>query len=397
MELAINGGKPVRKDFLPYGLHWIEQDDIDGLVDTLKSVWLTTGPKTLKFEEEFRNYVGSNYAIALNSATAALHVSLLALGIKQGDEVITTPMTFCATSNAALYLGAKPVFIDIQPDTLNIDPKKIEEKITKRTKAIIPVHYAGHPCDMDEIYTIAKKHNLFVIEDAAHAVWSLYKGKKIGSLYGTDATCFSFHPVKNMTSGEGGMITTDNGLIADKSFKLRLHGITKDAWKRFGAKVSGDYEMTDLGFKYNMPDIQASLGLSQLRKLEKFEISRTKIAEFYNSELANVPGIELLKCRDYVRHAYHIYVIKIKPEDLSIDRDTFIKALNAENIGTSVHYRLVYLHPYYQSLGYKKGLCPIAEDISSRIITIPLFPKMSEKDAKDVVTTIKKIANFYKK
>jgi UDP-4-amino-4,6-dideoxy-N-acetyl-beta-L-altrosamine transaminase len=394
---AIEGGNPIREKIIPYGLHWIEEEDINEVLDTLKSIWLTTGPKVLKLEEEFRNYVGSKYAIALSSATAALHVSLAALGIRQGDEIITTPMTFCATSNSVLYLRAKPVFVDIKPDTLNIDPTKIEEKITNKTKVIIPVHYAGQPCDMNEIHSIAKKHNLAVIEDSAHAVWTLYKGKKIGSLEGTKATCFSFHPVKNMTTGEGGMITTNDKDVAEKAFKLRLHGITKDAWKRFGARVSGDYEMTDLGFKYNMSDIQAALGLSQLKKLERFEKLRLNIAEYYDKELKDVCGIELLRCKDDVRHAHHIYVIKLKLDELKIDRDQFIRALNAENIGTSIHYLPVYLHPYYQSIGYKQGLCPTAESIFKRIITIPIFPKMSEKDAEDVVTAIKKIAEYYKK
>ncbi|MBW2993305.1 DegT/DnrJ/EryC1/StrS family aminotransferase, partial [Candidatus Woesearchaeota archaeon] len=355
LKPASEGGEPIRKKPLPYGMHWIEQDDIGGVLDTLKTGWLTTGPKVLEFEEAFKNYVGSKHAIALNSATAALHISLAAIGIKPGDEVITTPLTFCATSNAALYLGAKPVFADIKPDTLNINPAKIEEKITEKTKAIILMHYAGQPCDMDEIYEISKKYNLTVIEDASHAVWARYKGKNIGGLENSKTTCFSFHPVKNMTTAEGGIITTNDDEIAKRAFMLRLHGIAKDAWKRkSGAKVSAKYEMVDLGFKYNMSDIQASLGITQLKKLDRYEQLRTKIAEYYNKELKDIPGIELVKCKGDVRHAYHLYVIKINPEELKINRDKFIEALNAENIGTSIHYGLVYSHPFYQSLGYEK-------------------------------------------
>jgi dTDP-4-amino-4,6-dideoxygalactose transaminase len=379
-----------RKEFLPYALPLIEDDDIAEVVDSLKSNWITKGPKTVEFEKRFAEYVGAEYAIAVNSCTAALHLSLLAAGIGPGDEVITTPMTFAASANVVIHVGAKPVFADIDPLTMNIDPVKIREKITPRTKAIIPVHIAGHPVDMDEILAIAREYTLFVLEDAAHAVYTQYKGKMIGSI--GNATAFSFYATKNLTTGEGGMVTTDDEVLADKIRVMSVHGMSRNAWNRYNTAGSWFYEILYPGYKDNMTDIQAALGMTQLAKLERVQGLREEIAQCYNAEFGKMPELEIPRELEYARHAWHLYIIRLNLEKLSIDRDRFIEELKAENIGTSVHYIPVHLHPYYQdTYGYQRGDYPQTEATYSRIISLPLYPKMSAGDTQDVIKAVKRV------
>lgn len=393
-KLAMLGGKPIRNRYLSYTSHWIDETDIKEVVSVLRSDWVTQGPMIEKFETTMLSLVGAKHAVAVNSCTAALHLSLIASGIKSGDEVITSPMTFAATSNAVLYTGAKPVFVDIDPQTMNIDTSKIKNKITKKTKAILPVHYGGQPCDMDEILEIAEKHGLAVIEDAAHAIGAKYKKKSVGII--GDATCFSFHAAKNIISGEGGMITTNDDEIARIAKLYRSHGISKEVRERYGNKADWFYEMLCLGYNYRITDIQASLAISQMRKLEQFQAIREKYVEIYNNEFSDMPEIVTPHKKPDRSHAWHIYVIQIKPELLKINRDVFIKALRAENIGANVHYIPVYRHPYYKSLGYDKNY-PKTEYAYGRIVTLPLFPKMSRKDVEDVIGAVKKIVECYRK
>jgi len=393
---SIEGGKVTRNSFLPFFRPLIGQEEIEEVVDTLKSDWLTTGPKTHLFEEEFAKYIGCKYAVAVNSCTAALHISLAALGIVRGDEVITTPYTFISTVNVILQQGAIPVFVDIKPDTFNINPDLIREKINDKTKAIMPVHFAGQPCEMEKIMKIAKDNNLLVIEDAAHAISAEYEGIKIGTI--GDATSFSFYPTKNMTTGEGGIVTTNDEELANKCKIWSLHGISKDAWKRYSAEGSWYYEVVCPGYKYNMTDIQASLGLHQLEKLNNFQRKRENIIEAYNEAFKDMKEITIPFVKDNIKHAWHLYVIKIVSEKLKINRNQFIEALKAENIGTSVHFIPAHLQPYYRdTFGFKKGDFPNAEYAFERVISLPLFPKMSDKDVNDVINSVKKIVEYYKK
>lgn len=393
-RLASKGGKPVRKTFLPFSLPLLGEEERDELQKTLDSGWITTGPKTRRFETDFRKYIGSKYAIAVSSCTAALHLSLAATGVNSGDEVITTPFTFAATGNVIVHQKAKPVFVDINKQTLNIDPEEIRRKITAKTKAIIPVHFGGQPCDMDEILKIARRRRVLVIEDAAHAVGAEYKGEKIGTI--GDITTFSFYPIKNITTGEGGMVTTNSKKWADKIRILSLHGITSNAWKRYSSRGSWYYEIMFPGYKYNMTDMQASLGIHQLKKLPKFLEIRTKFAKIYDKAFNSIPQIILPRVDKKVKHARHLYTVLLNLKSLRINRDDFIKELYAENIGTSVHFIPLHLHPYYKkSFGYKKGDFPNAEYIYERIISLPLYPKMCEEDVHNVIGAVEKIVKYY--
>lgn len=379
-----------RNEFLPYNLPLIEDDEIQAVVDCLKSNWVTKGPKTVEFEQRFAEYVGAKHAIAVNSCTAGLHTALMAAGIGEGDEVITTPMTFASSANVIIHSGATPVFADINPKTMNIDPAEIEAKITARTKAIIPVHIAGLPCEMDEILPIARRNNLFVLEDAAHAVYTRYKGKMIGSI--GDATAFSFYATKNLMTGEGGMVTTDNDELADKIRKYSLHGMSRNAWNRYSAKGSWFYEIEFPGYKYNMTDIQASLGLTQLAKLGFMQTIRELIAERYNEAFSKLPELEIPASLEYAQHAWHLYILKLNLERIQVNRAEFIELLKEENIGTSVHFIPVHLHPYYRdTYGYKYGDFPQAESVYDRIISLPLYPKMSEDDVQDVIEAVQRV------
>lgn len=395
-KLAILGGKPVRNEFLPPFRPMIGDEEINEVIDTLKSDWITTGPKTHKFEELFKEYIGCEHAIALNSCTAGLHLSLVAIGIQEGDEVITSPFTFAATANVIIHQKAKPAFVDVEEDTYNIDAERIGEAISDKTRAIIPVHYAGHSCEMDKILKIAKEYGLTVIEDAAHALGATYKGRKIGTI--GDATSFSFYATKNITTGEGGMLTTDSDELAEKIRVFSLHGISKDAWKRYSSEGSWYYEVLYPGYKYNMTDIQASMGIHQLKKLEQMQERREEIAKIYTETFENMPEIIPPTDKKHVRHAWHLYPIQINTNLLRIDRNNFIEALKAENIGTSVHFIPLHLHPYYRDrFGFKRGDYPNAEYVYEREVSLPIYPKMTDKDVEDVITAIGKIVNHYKR
>ena len=386
----------MRDNFLPFFLPTIEQDEINEVVDTLKSDWITTGPKTHKFEEMFREYIGCKHAIALNSCTAGLHLALVAAGIGEGDEVITSPFTFAATANVIVHQGARPVFVDIRRNTYNIDAEQIEAAISDKTKVIMPVHYAGQPCEMDEIMRITRRHNLLVIEDAAHAFSATYKGKKIGTI--GDITSFSFYATKIITTAEGGMITTDNDELAEKIRLLSLHGISHDAWKRYSSEGSWYYEILYPGYKYNMTDIQASMGIHQLRKLDRLQEARRAIARLYSNAFKDMPEITEPSIAEWVEPTWHLYPILIDTELLKLDRSKFIEALKAEGIGTSVHFIPVHLHPYYRKqFGFKRGDFPESEYVYDHIISLPLFPRMTEADARDVIAAVKKIIEYYRR
>ena len=391
-RLAIDGGVPVRSKLLPYGHQWIGDDDIASVVEVLKSDWITQGPKVDEFETKVAEYCGAKYAVAVSSGTAALHAACAVAGIATGDEAITTPITFVATANAIIYCGGKPVFADIKADTLNIDAGEVFKKISPKTKAILPVDFAGHPADLDEIMTIAGKKGLLVIEDASHALGAEYKGQKIGSL--ADMTIFSFHPVKHITTGEGGMILTDNEEFYDKLKIFRHHGIVKDS----PGKGYWYYEIYNPGYNFRLTDFQCALGISQLKKLDRFIQRRREIAARYNESFADMEEVITPIEDKNVKAVYHIYVIQLLTELLKVGRKEVFDALRAENIGVNVHYMPVYLHPFYQrEFGYRIGDYPRAEQYYNRAITLPLFPKMSDEDANDVIMAVRKVIRRYRR
>jgi UDP-4-amino-4,6-dideoxy-N-acetyl-beta-L-altrosamine transaminase len=381
--------KGPEKKFIPYGRQWIDEDDIKAVVEVLRGDYLTTGPKIKEFEDSLTQYTGAKYAVAISNGTAALHAACFVAGIKEGDEVITTPITFAASANCVLYMGAKPVFADIDPRTYNIDPDEIRSKVTERTKAIIPVHFTGQPCDMDEILKIAQEYNLIVIQDGAHAIGAEYKGKKIGSI--GDMTTFSFHPVKHITTGEGGAITTNNEELYKKLILFRTHGITRDKDVLLKDEGSWYYEQQCLGYNYRITDIQAALGISQLDKLEGFLALRREYVKRYNEAFSAVNEIDLPYQLEDTNSAWHLYIIKLKLERLGCGRRQVFDELKERGIGVNVHYIPVYYHPYYRQLGYNKGLCPRAEELYERIITLPLFPKMEREDIEYVISNVKEV------
>ena len=376
-----------KKNYLIFGSPEIKSAEIAEVVDTLKSGWIGTGPKTEIFQEMFRNYKGTDYAIALSSGTAALHLSIEALGLPTDSEVVTSPMTFAATVNAIIHAGAKPVFVDCQIGTMNIDPDLIEEKITKRTRVILPVHFAGRPCAMDKITRIAQKHGLYIIEDCAHAIEAEYSGKKTGTF--GKAGCFSFYVTKNLMTGEGGMVVTDDREYANRIKMLALHGLSKDAWMRFSDSGYKHYEYLYAGYKYNMTDIQASLGIHQLKRLESNWLKRKMIWQLYNKYLKGLPLILPAPTSDNQRHSYHLYTVMIDDAKTDLGRDELISILHKYGIGTGVHYVALHLHKYYQKLlGVKKGDFPNAEYISERTLSIPLSSKLTTKDINRVIDTL---------
>jgi UDP-4-amino-4,6-dideoxy-N-acetyl-beta-L-altrosamine transaminase len=396
-ELAINGGKPVRDKLLPYGHQWVDKEDIKAVSEVLHSDWITQGPKVAEFEEEFARYVGAKYAVAVNSGTAALHAVCFAAQIEEGDEAITTPITFVASANCVLYQGGTPVFADIDADTLNIDPVEIEKKITKKTKALIPVDFTGLPVNLEEILQIARKNNLIVIEDASHALGATYKDSKIGSI--SDMTIFSFHPVKHITTGEGGMIATNNKEYYERLKLFRTHGITKEKDKLLNYDGPWYYEMQELGYNYRLTDFQCALGMAQLKKIDRNVQRRIEIAQKYNEEFKDIEEIKTpYSDSKNSTSAWHLYIIQHNLEKLKVGRREIFEALKAENIGVNVHYIPVHLQPYYQKrFGYRLGDFPKAENYYSRAITLPIFPKMSDKDIDDVVIAVRKVLNYYKK
>jgi len=385
-----------REKFLPFHLVSIKDNEIKEVVDVLKSGWITTGLKTKQFEEKFAEYIGSKYAIAVNSCTAALHLALEAIGLKEEDEVIIPTMTFVATGEVVTYFKAKPVLVDCEEDTLLNNVNEIREKINKKTKAIIPVHYAGQTCDMDEILKIAGIYNLKVIEDAAHSLPTRYRDKMIGTL--GDITCFSFYATKTITTGEGGMACTENKEYAERMKIMSLHGISKDAWKRYTAKGSWYYEVIEAGYKYNMTDISAALGLAQLKKCNEFHRKREEIANKYTQSFKEVPEIKIPVIRENGTHAWHLYVIQLNLKMLKINRAQFIEKMKENGIGCSVHFIPLHLHPYYKNtFGFKPKDFPVASYVYERIVSLPIYPKMTDEDVNYVIDNLIKIIKENKK
>jgi perosamine synthetase len=391
--LAIDGGTPVRKTLLPYGRQSISVEDIQTVGDVLRSDWLTTGPKVAEFEEALAAWVGAKYAVAFSSGTAALHGAAFAAGLKPGDEAITSPLTFAATANCVLYQGARPVFADVSPDTLNLDPDRLAERITPSTGAVLPVDYAGHPADLDPILALAERHGLTVIEDACHALGAEYHGRRTGSI--AHMSVFSFHPVKHVATGEGGMVTTDRADLAESLRRFRNHGISSDARQR-DASGEWHYEMVLLGFNYRLTDVACALGLSQLKKLDANLTRRREIAARYTAALRNLRGVIVPSVRPNVNPAWHLYPIRVKPAQLNTDRAHVFRALRAENIGVNVHYIPVHRHPYYRDrFGYRGGEYPVAEAAYEQLISLPMFHGMTDEDVQDVIHAVRKVATAF--
>ena len=395
---AIAGGESSSARFLPFVSPSIGEEEESEVLDTLRSGWITTGPKVERFERRFAEYIGAENAVAVSSCTAALHLSLVAAGVGPGDEVITSPLTWASTANVVIHQGATPVFVDVDRDTLNIDPELIERAITPKTKAIMPVHIAGLPCAMDVMRTIAEKHGLCVIEDAAHALGAEYRRKKIGTI--SEFTCFSFYPIKNITTIEGGMITLADAEVADKLRTLSNFGMSKDAWKRY-SQDEGSFRTAEViypGYKYNMTDVQASLGLHQIEKLPAFLSAREKYAKIYDRAFAELDEVTVPSVPAYVKHARHLYIIILDVDKLKLSRDEFIDAMKAENIGTGVHFVSLHLHQYYRErYGYRPQDFPNADYLSRRVVSLPLYPKMTEKNVHDVIVAVKKIIAYARK
>lgn len=381
---------------VPFAVPEIGEEEIQEVVSTLRSGWLTTGSRTARFEQEFRAYSGARHALAVSSGTAALHLPLVALGVGPGDEVITTPMTFCSTVHVILHAGATPVLADVGEDG-NIDPASIAEQITPRSRALIPVHLGGLCCQMDAIWNLARKHGLFVLEDAAHAVGTQYRGRHLGSAEScSDAVGFSFYATKNLTTGEGGMVTTNNGDLADRMKRLTLHGISHDAWNRYADDGSWYYQVQEAGFKYNLSDIHAAIGIHQLRKLERLIEARATLARQYHEALGDVDELDLPPLGQNCRHAWHLYVVRIRPETLSIDRNTFIQELRRRGIASSVHFIPIPLHPFFARYAAQNP-CPRAMDLYARIISLPLYPAMSDKQVHFVSSAVKQIVRSFRR
>jgi perosamine synthetase len=391
--LAVEGGTPVRSTLLPYGRQAVDEADIQAVVEVLRSDWLTTGPKVAEFEEAFAIRVSAAYAVSFSSGTAGLHAAAFVAGLSAGDEAITTPMTFAATANCVLYQGAVPVFTDVSPDTLNLDPGQIAAKISPKTRAIIGVDYAGHPAEWNALREIAQKNGLVVIEDACHALGAEYGPQRVGSI--ADLTVFSFHPVKHITTGEGGMVTTNDANRAEMLRRFRNHGISSDARQRQSAG-QWHYEMVLLGFNYRLPDIACALGLEQLKKLDANLARRREIAAQYAAAFREMPGIIAPVVRPEVNPAWHLYPIRLDLKKLAADRGQIFRALRAENIGVNVHYIPVHLHPYYRDrFGYQGGEFPVAEGAYERLISLPMFHAMTDQDVSDVVQAVSKVLSHY--
>lgn len=395
-QLAINGGTPVRTTPIFYGRHFIDDEDVEAVVSTLKSPALTCGPKIAQLEEKLCEITGAKYAVAISNGTAALHVAAMAAGIGEGDEVIVSSITFAASANCVRYCGATPVFADIRPDTYNIDPESIRSLITPRTKAVVAVDFSGQAVELDEIRQICKEYDLLLIEDAAHAIGTRYKGQPVGSI--ADMTCFSFHPVKTVTSGEGGAITTNDEELYRKLVLYRAHGITREREQmQHPTDAKWYYEQIDLGYNYRMTDIQAALLISQLKKLPAFSARRKEIVKKYDEAFADMPQIRIQREIAESDTTRHIYILRLNTALLNCDRQQFFDALYAENVCPQVHYIPVYWHPYYEKLGYQKGLCPNAESYYNESMSIPLYYAMTDEDVDDVIRAVKKLVDYFKK
>ncbi len=399
---AIDGGTPVRAEKIDYGRQWINEDDVKEVSKTLLSDFITCGPKVDELEHRLQDYTGAKHAIICTNCTSALHLACLAAGVGPGDEVITTPITFMASANCALYCGAKPVFADINVDTYNIDPKSIRKKITDKTKAIVAVDYTGQCCEFDEIREICDEYNLILIEDAAHSIGSVYNGKKVHGRVGSyaDITCFSFHPVKTITAGEGGAVLTNNDEIAKKVRMLRSHGMERNHnlfIDECDEELEGIwyYEQQMLGFNYRMTDFQAALLCSQMNRLDEFVARRKEIVARYNEAFKDLDGLIVQKEIPESDTSRHLYVIRLDLKKLTCTRKQFFNAMSAENVQCQVHYVPVYWMPVYHKMGYNKGECPVAEEVYSGIMSIPLYPKLTDSDVEDAIAAVKKLINWY--
>jgi len=391
--LALHGGRPVRERMLPYGRQEVDEADIQAVVEVLRGDWLTNGPTVARFEQAFAEVVGARFAVAFSSGTAALHGAAYATGIGPGDEVITSPLTFLASANCILYCGGRPVFADVDSETLNLDPAAVEAALTPQTKVILPIHFAGLPCDMEVIHAIARSRNLTVIEDAAHALGARIGDRPVGGL--SHLTTFSFHPVKHITTGEGGMVTTNEQALAERLRRFRNHGIDREVRQR---QTTWIQDMVSFGFNYRLSDIHSALGLSQLRRLDARLKRREEIAGRYHQAFAAMPEVTAAPTRRRTRHAWHIYPLRLNQDRLHQDREAIFQALRAENIGVSVHYRPVHLHPYYRErLGTGRGMCPAAEAAADRLLTLPLFPGMTDDDVADVISALGKVIRWARK
>ena len=395
-KLAINGGIPVRETKIYYGKQWIDEKDIYAVDEVLRSDYVTCGPKTQELERSLEQYTGARHAVAVSNGTAALHCACMTAGIGAGDEVITTPLTFAASANCALYCGAKPVFADVEEDTYNIDPKSIEDKITDKTKAVVAVDFTGQAVKHREIREICDRHHLIFIEDAAHAIATTYNGVQVGNL--ADITTFSFHPVKTITGGEGGAVLTNSDELYQKIQLVHTHGITHDPVLMEEPVHEGPwyYEQIMLGYNYRITDIQAALIVSQMKKLDQFKARRKRIVKMYDEAFAQIPEIIVQKEIAESDTCRHLYIIRLDTEKLSCTRREFFDAMSAENVQCQIHYVPVYWFPYYQKLGYKKGLCPVAEEVYKGIMSIPLYPRMTDQDVSDVIHAVRKVVENYK-
>ena len=397
LKPAIAGGKSIRKDFLVFGKPKITSAEVREVLDTIRSGWLGTGPKTKKFEEDFRRYAHAKYAIALNSCTAGLHLALDVLGLKDGDEVITTPLTFASTANVIVHHHARPIFADVNKLDWNIDPQEIEKKITAKTRAIIPVDLHGRPARLDEIKRLTRKHKLYLVEDAAHAAEAIYHGKKVGAI--SDFTAFSFYVTKNIMTGEGGMLTTNNPTWAEEARIRSLHGISKDAWKRYSNAGFTPYETLYPGYKYNMMDLVAAFGIHQLKHVENNLKIRQRYWQMYDAAFAQTPELITPEPEEKnTRHARHLYAILIRPEKLQLNRNQFLQALKAEGIGAGIHFTPLHLHKFYrETYNYKIGDFPNSEFVGERTISLPLSPAMTKTDVQDVIAAVLKLVAYYRK
>jgi dTDP-4-amino-4,6-dideoxygalactose transaminase len=383
------------REFLPFARPDLDETELKEIGEVLESGWLTTGPKTRRFEEEFAAAVGATHAVAVNSCTAALHLALEAVGVSAGDEVVTTPYTFAASAEVIRYFGARPVLVDVEADTLNIDPHQLEAAIGPKTRAVLPVHIAGLPADLDAIHDVADRHGFPVIEDAAHAFPASYRGRRIGSL--STATCFSFYATKTITTGEGGMLCTEDAALAARCRIMSLHGISREAWNRYAAEGSWAYEITAPGFKYNMSDVSAAMGLAQLRKAERMASRRCEIARRYTASFAAVAELEAPADRDSCRHAWHLYMLRLRLDLLLIDRAAFIDELRRRGVGTSVHFIPLHVHPYYrETYGYHPEDFPVAYREFLREISLPIYSAMSDHDISEVVRAVREVVDEHR-